>query len=94
LVRVKEFDKTTVMVIFHSAKAVMRAQYTKNTCWFSKIPLGEKITIVAFKKKGNKRFLAIKDTNISKKGENDLEFEPITMANLKAGLAKIDGIKY
>jgi len=57
---------------------------------FTKIPKGEKITIVAIKNIDNKPHLAIKETVTSTQTETDFTFQPITMESLKNEMKKLD----
>lgn len=83
-------DKTTVNIVFHRFKAIVPGWAESNRISFKNVPLGEKITIVAFKTVNNKIFLAVKETVITEKEETVLDFKPVTMDLLKEEMKKLN----
>jgi predicted protein tyrosine phosphatase len=87
------FEKNTeavTTVIFHRVKSMMSGFAADNSISFNNIPSGEKITVVAIKYFDNKPYLAVKETETSAKGENNLVFEPVTLERLKSEMKKLD----
>lgn len=79
-----------VRIVFDRYKSVMAAFPQKGLFTFGKVPLGEKITIVALKRIDNKLYLALKKTNTTSKNEEGLDFQPVTMETLKMEMQKLD----
>ncbi len=83
-------ENTDMKLVFHSAKSIFpgyRVQGSKYS--FSSVPLGEKITIVAFNYDNGKPMMAVKESTISAAGES-LVFEPVTIEKLKAEMEKLN----
>ena len=70
----------------------MRGTVKSNRVTFSNVPLGEKITIVAFKVADDKIFLAVKETVITDKEETELDFQPVTKSLLKKEIEKLNKV--
>ncbi|TPG44051.1 energy transducer TonB [Flavobacterium pectinovorum] len=92
VINLKTDAKTSVNVIFHRFKSVMRGFSADDTILFNNIPSGEKITIFAIKYFYKKPFLAVKETEISSKIENDLVFQEVTFEKLKNETEKLNRI--
>jgi TonB family protein len=92
IVKTNETEETIIKVIFHGTRSIIPGVFNKNQYIFRNVPIGEKITIVAFKNNIDKVHLAVKETIIKKNGESDLVFEPVTMTKLKSELEKIEKI--
>jgi TonB family protein len=87
-----ETEETFIKVVFHSVKSIMSGYPNSGRFSFANVPLGEKITIVAFRTNNDKVLLAIKETTTIKTGETDLKFEPVTMTKLKTEMEKLNNI--
>lgn len=83
-------QNTIVNIVFHRFKTILQGTVKSNRFTFSNIPLGEKITIVAFKVANDKIFLAVKETVITDKEETELDFQPATIEVLKKEIEKLN----
>jgi hypothetical protein len=83
-------SETKVNIVFHSVKSIISEFSKTSTLSFNNIPSNEKITIFAVKYFEKKPFLAIKETETSEQGENNLVFQPVTMEILKSEIKKLD----
>lgn len=92
VINLKTDDKSSVNVIFHRFKSILRGFSNDDTILFRNIPKGEKITIFAIKYLDEKPYLAIKETEISSKIENDLVFQEMTFEKLKNETQKLNRI--
>jgi TonB family protein len=90
LVKLDKKAESDVKIVFHRIKSIMSSFPTNDKHAFTKIPKGEKITIVAIKNIDNKPHLAIKETVTSTQTETDFTFQPITMESLKNEMKKLD----
>jgi hypothetical protein len=76
-------------MFFHSYRSIL----TGNLGVFNDVPIGERVTIVAFKVKSDGGIMfAMKDTKISKNRIEDLDFESIDLINLQKRLKKLNRI--
>jgi TonB family protein len=91
-VQTSETEETFIKVIFHSVKSIMSGYPSSERYSFANVPLGEKVTIVAFRPKNAKVLLAVKETTTKRTGETDLTFEPVTMTRLKMEMEKLNSI--
>lgn len=82
-----------VKIIFDNYYAVLNGEQTAGVFSFKEVPLGEKITIVATKQIDHKKYLAIKESTISKDFENSLDFKEVTEENYIAEIKKLDKFK-
>lgn len=87
---IEEPEKTIVNLIFHRFKAILPGTIESNRITFKRVPLGEKVTIVALKTIGGKIFLAVKETEISEKVETELDFQQVTLKLLKKEMEKLN----
>ena len=90
LVKLDKKAESDVKIVFHRIKSIMSSFPINDKHAFTKIPKGEKITIVAIKNIDNKPHLAIKETVTSTQTETDFTFQPITMESLKNEMKKLD----
>ncbi len=91
-VQTNETEETIIKIVFHSIKSIMIGNPGNYGYSFVNVPLGEKITIVAFKNKNGGVLLAVKETTIKRTRETELNFEPVTMALLKSQMERLDNI--
>ncbi len=89
-VLMNETQTSIVNIIFHRFKTIMRGTVESNRALFCNVPLGEEITIVAFKVSDDKIFLAVKETVITDKEETVLDFQPVTLDILKNKIEKLN----
>jgi TonB family protein len=92
IVETNNTEETFVKVIFHSVKSILYGLPSGNNYFFRKVPEGEKITIVAFRNANEQLLLAVKESVVSKNGEINLDFQPITLDLLKMEMEKINSI--
>jgi TonB family protein len=91
-ISIDEPEKTIVTMIFHRLKTVLPGFIKSKRVTFYRVPLGEKVTIVAFKTVDNNILLAIKETVITNTVETGLDFQPVTMDLLKKEMEKLNKI--
>lgn len=91
-VLIDDTQNSIVNIVFHKYKTIMRGTVKSNRVTFSNVPLGEKITIVAFKVADDKIFLAVKETVITDKEETELDFQPVTKSLLKKEIEKLNKV--
>jgi len=89
-VQPNEPNSTNIQLVFHSLKAIIPGQRQSNGFKFIKVPIGEKVTIIAFKTVNDKIFLAVHETEITDKEVTDLNFRPVTMELLREEMEKLN----
>jgi len=82
-IHINEPDKTIVNLVFHRFRSILQGSSESGQITFKNVPIGEKITIVALKTVNNQIFIAVKETEITDKGETAMDFKPVTMDLLK-----------
>lgn len=87
---IDETQNCIVNIVFHRFKTIMRGAVKSRRITFSNVPLGEKITIVAFKIVEDQIFLAVKETLITDKEETELDFQLVTKNLLKKEIEKLN----
>jgi TonB family protein len=92
VVKINNSEESTVDLVFHSIKSIMRCDNGYNDFYFYNVPLGEAITIIAFKKVDGKILFASKETTINQAGESELDFKPVTLTQLKAEVEKLNNL--
>ena len=93
VVDVVNAKSTDVKIIFHNVKSILNPGFDRsNISKFKSVPLDEPITIVAIKKEKGNYYLATKNTVISRETEQGLEFNEISMHQLKQEMEKINSI--
>ncbi|OYT14199.1 MAG: hypothetical protein B6I19_01210 [Bacteroidetes bacterium 4572_114] len=85
-------EETFVKVIFHSVRVILYGIPRDDNYFFRDVPKGEKVTIIAFRNENEKLLLAVKESIITKNGETDLDFQPVTLAKLKREMRKIKSL--
>ena len=87
---IEEPEKPIVNLIFHSFKAILPGYIESNRIVYNRVPLGEKVTIVALKTVDNKILLAVKETVITDKVETELDFQQVSLDLLKKEMEKLN----
>jgi len=64
--------------------------FESNRIVFNRVPLGEKVTIVALKTVDNKILLAVKETVLPDKEETELDFQEVKLDLLKMEMEKLN----
>ena len=85
-------DNTIVNVIFHSFKSLIPGNIESGKMVFRKIPVGERVTIVAVKAKESEILFSVKEIVISDKKELILDFRKVTLELLKNEMEKLNQI--
>jgi len=89
-VLIDEASETTVNLVFHRFKGVVPGIIESNRVIFDRVPLGEKVTIVALREVEGRIFLAVKETEITAREETGLDFQPVTMDLLRKEIEKLN----
>ena len=79
-------------LVFHRINSILSGNLIANDYTFRNALLGEKVTIIAFKKVDGKIWFASKETTIEQRGEAALDFKPVTVAQLKAAVEKLNNL--
>jgi TonB family protein len=88
-IRIDQPGNAIATVIFHRYRSILPGNVEANRIRFMNVPPGEKISIVAFRTENDQIYLAIKETVITDKEENGLDFKPVTMELLKLEMEKL-----
>jgi TonB family protein len=84
-------QQTDMAMVFQRVKVILSPSFINNGRFvFAGVPINEKVTIVAIKKKDNKLFLSMKETVTSEVQENILVYKEVTSAELRSELGKLD----
>lgn len=78
-----------VKIVFDAFNAIMTGVAYKDRYYFEKVPVGEKITIVALKHENGAYHLAVQEAQVTGWQGAELVFEPVTMEKLKAEMTKL-----
>jgi hypothetical protein len=78
-----------VQLVFKRIRAVLPG-YGRGSCRFDAIPANEPATIVAFKRENGLTYLATRSIRASTEPERNLEFRPVTPAELRTALAALE----
>ena len=89
LIEVGESNESAVILFSHKTKKVIRGNADRNRFLFPKMTVGEKVTIIACKRKGAKILFTIKETIIQNSIETDLFFKPYTMTQFETETKKL-----
>jgi TonB family protein len=90
VIPVEDGDSAIVNVVFHRLRAVIPGKIQPGSIEFKDLPLGEKVTVIALKAAGNKIFLAVKETEVTRYEEVVLDFRPVTLDFLKKEMEKLN----
>lgn len=85
-------ENVNVKIVFNEFRSILPGYYNGKGTVFQNVPNGEKITIIALKCENNSPYIAIKQTIISNKPENDLVFEKVSLEVLKAKIKILNNI--
>jgi len=83
-------NEFSTKIIFNNSSIVLTKGSDNGNCTFYNMPMGVKVTLVAFQIINNEVLIAIKETNINRNVVDDLVYEPVTMTELKEKLRKFD----
>lgn len=89
-VQTDDSNGVKIQLVFKSMNAILPGLKKPNGFLFANVPLGEKVTLVAFKTVDDKLFLAVQETKITKNVVTDLNFRPVTMDLLKKEMEKLN----
>ncbi|NQY31026.1 MAG: hypothetical protein HRT69_16365 [Flavobacteriaceae bacterium] len=82
-------SNTKLKMVFNDFDGVLKANITDGKYTFSKVPKGQKVTIIGIQNNDGKIMVAFKEMNISTNQIDELKFEEITLSELKEKLDKI-----
>lgn len=90
--KIKKEAGTTIdlYIVFKKINAIIKTAWSENECVVNNLPLGEPISIIAFKNENGKNFIATKETFISKSYESDLVYTPLTINILKKTMGELN----
>lgn len=91
-VNVGSSQQAEIKIIFNDINSVLNAWVKDGRYVFYNLPIGMSITLFAVKREDGQYYLATKKTRISRLGEPELTFKPVTMTRLKAEMEKLNQI--
>lgn len=84
-------DRAQVRIVFHSTKSLMSGHWENEKYHFSRLPIGEMVTIFAIKKVNGVAYICLQETKIAK-NPPILEFEKVSKDDIKMYAKKINSI--
>ncbi|MBD0255750.1 MAG: TonB family protein [Cytophagales bacterium] len=78
-----------VKIVFDNMNVIMTGVRQNGRYHFGKVPVGQKITVVALKRGNDAYYLAVQQEQVTEGKAPELAFEPVTMQKLKAEMTKL-----
>jgi TonB family protein len=88
IVNLGQDTNVDVKIVFDAFNAIMTGVVHKGRYYFERVPVGQKITIVALKHENDAYYLAVQGEQVTDQKGTELVFEPVTMEKLKAEMTK------
>ncbi|PKP31428.1 MAG: hypothetical protein CVT99_08770 [Bacteroidetes bacterium HGW-Bacteroidetes-16] len=92
LVNIGTSKQVDIKIVFNTINSILTGSTSGGKYIFDNVPTGHSVTLVALKYEKDQYYLAIKKTKITREEEQVLDFEPVTMARLKAEMEKLNRI--
>ncbi len=83
-------ENTKIKMVFKDLNGVLQSKFIDGQYVFSKVPVGERVTIVAINNDGNAFKTAFQDLIITEKKLDNLVYKETTLATLKTELEKLN----
>jgi TonB family protein len=79
-----------IKIVFHDLRSILAGERRKGRYYFGRLPVGERVTLVALKRENDACYLAVRQTRIREGVDPELVFKPVTVAELKAEMTKLN----
>ncbi|GAA4320054.1 hypothetical protein [Flaviaesturariibacter amylovorans] len=83
-------DDVQVRLVFHSLRSLIDGHRDGDVYRFPRVPVGEKVTIVAVRQKDGVFSMAMADGNTSTRHAGDFTYEPVNEATLKQKIKRLN----
>lgn len=81
-----------IKLVFHKMKSVLPGRYREGEIVFPNVPTKQDVTVVALKFENGQYYLATKRTTILDEDGPELDYEPVTLAQLKREMERLNSI--
>ncbi len=78
-----------IKIVFDTMNVIMTGVRQNGRYHFGRVPVGQKITVVALKRENDAYHLAVQRQQVTEGKAPELAFEPVTVEKLKAEMAKL-----